>query len=132
MPLDFFSVQPPKQNFLKSLAAAFKGLGYIFKTQRSFRWQIFLALVSLALAYFLKITLIEFFVLLVFITLVLISEITNSALETTLDLVTKKLRFKVRIAKDMAAAAVVLASFAALIFGLIIFGPRLGQIFKLF
>lgn len=122
---NFFSIQPQRQNFWLSVRAALKGLGYIFRTQRSFRLQVVLGAAAVFLGWLLKINLVEFFILLTFIILVLLAEIANTALETTLDLVTKKLRFKVKIAKDVAAGGVLLTSLAALFFGIIIFGPRI-------
>ena len=128
----FLSDGPSRQNFWQSVRAAGRGLIYVYKTQRSFRLQSWLAALAVGMGFYLKIRLTEFIILMVFITLVLLAEITNTALETTLDLVTKKLRFKVKIAKDAAAGGVFLASVAALIFGLIIFGQKILALLGLF
>ena len=50
-------------------------------------------------------------------------EYVNTAIETTVDLVTSEYNEKARIAKDTSAAAVMFISIAALIVGLIIFVP---------
>ena len=81
--------------------------------------------IALLLGIWLGISAWEFAILSVFITLVLVTETANTALETTLDIVTKKLRYKVKVAKDVAAGGVLLSSLAAFTFGLVIFGGRI-------
>ena len=55
------------------------------------------------------------------------SEAVNTAIERLADAVTPEHDPNVKIAKDCAAAAVLIASAVALLIGLIIFVPRLGD-----
>jgi diacylglycerol kinase len=69
--------------------------------------------------------------LVVAIALVLSAEALNTAIERTVDLVEPERHPWARDAKDLAAAAVLIASLCSLIVGIILFGPRLcGLLFR--
>lgn len=57
--------------------------------------------------------------------LVITSELINSAIELTVDLYTKEFNPLAMVAKDTAAAAVVVSAFTAIIIGMYVFLPRL-------
>jgi undecaprenol kinase len=63
--------------------------------------------------------------LILIIALVLSLEMANTALEAVVDLVSPGFNEKAKIAKDMAAGAVLTASIASVIIGLIIFLPKI-------
>jgi hypothetical protein len=56
----------------------------------------------------------------------------NSAIERYCDLITTDFHPGIKIIKDVAAGAVLVASITSLIIGLIIFIPALGSVFKFF
>jgi diacylglycerol kinase len=74
-----------------------------------------------------KISKIEWLILCITITLVLFGEFINTAIETTVDLYTEEKNEKAKIAKDVAAGAVVLTSLNAIIVGIIIFVPYIAE-----
>lgn len=86
-------------------------------------------LVVIVLAIYFKINLTEWMWLTQAIFLVFIAEFINSAIEKNVDLVTEEKNEKARRAKDMAAAAVLLAAIYAVIIGAIIFYPYLAKLF---
>ncbi len=104
------------------------GLLYTLKTQTNFKIQVFSSLGVFGLATVFNVTLFEWLILLTIVALVLIAEVINTALEATVDLIVSDHNPIARIVKDTAAGAVLLASFFALIVGLLIFVPYL-QIF---
>jgi len=59
------------------------------------------------------------------ITLVLVTETVNTAIEITIDLVTRKRKYRAMLSKDVAAGAVLLAACHAVIAGYIIFFDKL-------
>jgi diacylglycerol kinase (ATP) len=79
------------------------------------------SLVAFILAIILKFSLLEWFILLLTITLVLITETINTALEISVDLTTKKRKLRAMLSKDIAAGAVLIASLNALIIGYLLF-----------
>jgi undecaprenol kinase len=102
---------------------ALYGLIYTFKTQANFKIHLILGVgVFFAAAYF-QVTVTEWLFLVVAIFLVLVAELTNTALEATVDLTVSDLNPIAKIVKDTAAAAVLVASFFAIVVGLIIFIP---------
>jgi len=112
-----------------SLASSFRyasaGLRLFFATQRNARIQAALGGVALALAAALRLSRVEWAVLVLVIALVLILEAVNTALEALVDLATAEYHPLAKQAKDLAAGAVWLASLAALAVGALLFGPRL-------
>jgi diacylglycerol kinase len=83
---------------------------------------------AVGLGCFFRISAIEWTVLIAVIFLVLSAEALNTALERTVDLLEPRQHSVARDAKDLAAAAVLMASFCSLIVGLILFGPRLWRL----
>ncbi len=59
------------------------------------------------------------------VTLVMVLEVVNTAIEAVVDLVTEEFHPLAKIAKDCAAGAVLIAAFSSVIIGLAVFGPPL-------
>lgn len=81
-------------------------------------------LVTLTGIYF-KINLTEWLLVYSMVTLVITSELINSAIELTVDLYTKKFNPLAMVAKDVAAGAVVVSAFTAICVGLYVFLPKI-------
>lgn len=113
------------KKFIHSLQCAFSGLKHAFKKEQTFRLQILIGLVVVALMFYFNVSPLEKIVLLAMIFLVLSFELVNTTSEKILDIVEPNFRPKVRVIKDTMAAAVLVAAFGALIIGLIIFLPYL-------
>lgn len=109
--------------FLKSFTFAWQGLVYTFKTQGNFKFHCFAALVALFLAYMLGVSCVEWLFIVLCIALVLFAELVNTALEALVDLVSPEIHPLAKIAKDVAAASVLVLAFAAFIIGVLIFIP---------
>jgi diacylglycerol kinase len=114
----------------KSFTYAFKGWRSAFKTQLNFRVQCFLAVVAVALGFFLKISTNEWLWISLNITLVLFAEMINTALETLVDLVSPDYNEKAGRVKDIAAGAVTITAINAALSGLYIFTPKLLSLLR--
>jgi diacylglycerol kinase (ATP) len=112
----------------RSFYFAFCGLGHLFRTQRNARIELAIGVIASGLAIWLHITAVEWAVLIVTIASVLILEGLNTAIEAAVDLASPEIHPKAKIAKDLAAGMVLIASIAAVLVGLFIFGPRLLSI----
>lgn len=111
--------------FIKSFGFAGKGIYTTFKTQPNFRFHcISTALVVVAGWYF-QLQQSEWLWLVAAISMVLVTELINTAIETLVDFVSPGYHQKAGQVKDAAAAAVLVAAIAALIIGLLIFIPKL-------
>jgi diacylglycerol kinase len=70
------------------------------------------------------------FLLIVFLIIIgLIIETVNTAIEFTTDAIDKKIRDDIKIAKDVSASAMLIFSIGALIIGIIIFLPKIFNLF---
>ena len=114
-----------KRTFKGSVKNCLDGISYVTKNEKNFKREIALGIIALILSYILKIDKIEFIIILTMIRLVLTAEIINTAIERTVDLVTKEYHELARIAKDVSAGSVLVTSIFALIIGIIIFIPKI-------
>ena len=114
-----------KHSLLKSFGFAFEGLMAEIKKGRNFRIQIVAGLIATILGLFLKLSLEEWLDLVIIITLVLILELVNTSIEAIVDLTSPEIHPKAKLAKDVAAGAVLVASIGAVVIGALIFIPKL-------
>ncbi|MCC6176552.1 MAG: diacylglycerol kinase family protein [Chloroflexi bacterium] len=110
---------------LRSFGYAAEGLVYLLRTQPNFRVHLLATVAVISLAVVLGATPAEVGVLLLAIGLVLVAEALNSALEALVDLAAPEYHRLAKIAKDTAAAAVLMAAAIAALVGLAVLGPRL-------
>jgi diacylglycerol kinase (ATP) len=104
-------------SFTQRLQHATAGLVASWHRERSFRSQIVLAVVAVNTGAVLRPQLLWWSALVLAITLVLVAEIINSSIETLADHLHPSQHPSIKIAKDMAAGAVLLASLAAAMIG---------------
>lgn len=112
-----------------SFKHAWDGLIWSLKTQPNYRIHLFLSFLSIIGGFYFKISYFEFLLIIFLITVGLVVETINTGLEQTTDAIDKKIREDIKIAKDVAAAAMLIYAIGSFIIALIIFVPR---IFKLF
>ena len=106
---------------------AFEGVIHVLRTQRNMRIHFALATIVLILAFSYGVTKLELMALLVAISFVLIAEMVNTAIEATIDLATTSFDPLAKMAKDIAAGAVLIASVNAVVIGYLVFADRLTE-----
>jgi diacylglycerol kinase len=117
---------PQKPQSLKdAFKNAYNGLKYVFSTQRNAKIHLLISLLALFCGVFFRISHSQWTVLVLVIGLVWAAECMNTGVEKLTDLASPEYHILARIAKDCAAAAVLMASATAVVIGLIIFIPRL-------
>ena len=109
----------------RSFRFAFRGLLAVFLTQHNFRIHLAALLLVVILGFTLKVSLIEWCILLIASALVLSLEIINTAIEYLVDLLSPEFNTKAGLSKDLGAAAVLLSAVFAAICGTLIFGRHL-------
>lgn len=114
-----------KRNFIDSLKDCIHGLEFVITNEDNFKREILFGIIALILSYILKISTIEFMIVIIVIALVLICEIFNTAIEKTVDLCTKEYNETAKIAKDVSAFAVLTMSIFSVVIGIIIFGSKI-------
>ena len=75
-----------------------------------------------------KISITEWTICIVLFGLVITAELINTAIETTVDIVMPEKNEKAKLAKDIAAGAVLVSAIASAIIGIIIFLPKILNI----
>lgn len=89
------------------------------------RVHLFASVIAIGLSFYLKLSALEWIAILSVISVVIVAEILNSAIEKLADVVSPGFHPKIKIVKDLAAAAVLVAACLALAVGSIIFIPKL-------
>jgi len=117
-----------RQTLKRSFANAYTGMSYCVRTQRNLRIHLGIAVLVVALASALRVSLTELALLLFCITAVIVVEMINTALECIVDLVTSDYHPLAKLSKDISAGAVLVASLGTAAVGAIIFLPRLLQL----
>lgn len=114
---------------IKSFGYAFEGLHYAWSGDQNLRIHFIAALLVISGAFYFQLPPFEVGMLLVMIILVISAEMVNTAIEKMTDLITKEHRQEAKIAKDIASAMVLVTAFGASIIGIIIFLPRILELF---
>jgi diacylglycerol kinase (ATP) len=113
------------QKRLKSFTYAGEGMKALFKTEHNAYIHGALTVMALLFAVVLHISRTEWMVLLLATAMVWITEVINTALEKTMDLISEEVHPVIKQVKDLAAAAVLVAAIMAVVIGLLIFIPKL-------
>jgi diacylglycerol kinase (ATP) len=113
------------QRRIDSFRYAFQGVAELFRSQPNARIHLVVAALVVVAGRVLKISTTEWAVIVLCMALVLALEAVNTALEFLTDLVSPEHHPLAGKAKDVAAAAVLLAACGSVVVGLLILGPRL-------
>lgn len=110
---------------LNAFRNAFAGLAHTLRSQRNARIHLLATLAVLVVGLWLGIDPPGWALLLLAMAAVWAAELFNTALEALVDLLSPEQRASARIAKDVSAAAVLVAATAAALIGLLVLGPPL-------
>lgn len=113
------------KRLLRSFGYASQGIWYAATTQRNMKIHFTVALLVIILGAIVSLTGVEWCVILLVIGAVISLELVNTAIESTIDLVSPQYHELAKIAKDVAAGAVFVMAIISVIIGLIIFVPKL-------
>ena len=113
---------------LKSFRYAFNGILDLIRYGHNFRIHIAILMTVIAAGIILRISVTEWMAIVFVSALVLVSEGFNTSLEHLSDAISTESNEKLRRAKDVAAAAVLISALAAVITGLLIFVPELIEL----
>lgn len=116
---------PARATFLRSFVHAWDGVRYVTLTQRNMRVHLTLGVLAVGLGIVLGISAIEWAVLFVAISLVLVSEMMNTVVEAMVDLASPRYHPLAGVAKDVAAGAVLLNAVLSVVIGLFVFVPHI-------
>ena len=116
-----------RNSILESFNYAVEGIIHVLRTHRNMRLHFAAAVVVLVLALVLGVDRIELVALLLSIAFVLIAEMVNSAIEAAIDVATTSFDPLAKLAKDIAAGAVLIATVNAIAIGYLVFSGQVAN-----
>lgn len=114
------------RSFMRSAIFALNGLRLAFKSERNFRKHLIIAFVIFAIAFLLRVSVVEFCLLIFANAQVLICELFNSVFEYVIDAYYRGRWAKLaKLAKDIGAGAVLISATASVIIATLIFAKKI-------
>ncbi len=120
----------PLKRWIKSANFAIEGILHSAKTERHLRYHLYAAASVILLSYIIGVSRQDFLILAIVTILVLLAELLNTSIEAVTDLLSPEKSEKARVAKDVAAGAVLITALGAAIVGYIIIMPYLKRWFS--
>ena len=114
-------------NRVRAFKFAFSGVNYLFRTQPNALIHLLATILVCCVALYVQVSLIEWAILILTISLVWITEMINTAIEAVVDLSCPQRNPLAKTAKDVSAAAVLMSALASVLIGLIVLGPPLWE-----
>ncbi|HEY5513113.1 MAG TPA: diacylglycerol kinase [Geomonas sp.] len=116
--------------FIDSVNCAIEGILYTARTQKHMRHHFTAALLVLTAALLVRVSSVEFMLLALAISFVLFAELLNTAIEVVVDMISPEFHPMAKIAKDVAAGAVLVAAFGTAIMGYLVLAKYLFPFHK--
>jgi diacylglycerol kinase (ATP) len=113
-----------RPSIIESFNYAIEGVIHVLRTQRNMRIHFAIAIAVLVVAVAVGVSRVELIVLLLSITFVLVAEMINTAVEGTIDAATTSFDPMAKLAKDIAAGAVLIAAVNAVAVGYLVFAGK--------
>lgn len=117
------------KKFINSFKYPISGLGYAYRNEQNLAVDVGVAAIVIILGIIFKISMTEWAILSLTVGLVISLELVNTAIEAVVDLVTEKYHPLAKVAKDTSAAAVLILAIVSIIEGIIIFLPKIINLF---
>jgi diacylglycerol kinase len=115
---------------LKSFSYAIQGIIFVIRYEHNARIHLFFSVLVILSGFLLKISRVEWVLVLLCIAMVIITEMINTIIEKLVDLVSPQKNDQAGIIKDISAAVVLFSACIAVVAGIIIFLPHVIQLFK--
>jgi diacylglycerol kinase (ATP) len=117
--------RPP--SIIESFNYAIEGIIHVLRTQRNMRIHFAIAFLVIVAALVVNVTRLELIALLISIAFVLIAEMLNTGIEAAIDIATTSFDPMAKLAKDIAAGAVLIASVNAIAVGYLVFSNKIAD-----
>ena len=122
-------MKKPDYHFFHRLFLALSGIYIAFKRERHMKAHLLLSVILLTPLLFCDIPTLYGWILFILLILLIILELLNTAIETTLDLITRQFSHRVKLAKDVSSGAVLLGAILVALFSIFIYGPGMYNFF---
>lgn len=119
----------PLKRWVKSANYAIEGILHSAKTERHLRYHLYAAASVLLLSYIIGVSRQDFLVIALVTIIVILAELLNTAIEAVTDLLSPEKTEMAKVAKDVAAGAVLITALGAATIGYIILMPYIKRWF---
>jgi diacylglycerol kinase len=119
-----------ERKWLHSFRYAYEGIQYALSTQRNMKFHFFAAFITLTAALLLGLSKTDVLFILLAVTLVIVTELINTGIEKAVDLAMPDIHPLAKIAKDVAAASVLVSGFFAVAVGMVVFYDPIDQLLR--
>lgn len=116
------------KRIISSINNSWNGLKAAYKSEQSMYIHLTATIILLLFSFLLEISTTEWLIIIAIIGLTLVVELLNTAIESTVDLVTKEFHPLAKIAKDTASAAEFILTITSAIISLMIFIPKIMEL----
>lgn len=127
---NIFLTTQGKSKFSISVGHAIDGIEYAVNHERNVKIEILFGILVSIAGFLFHISIFEWLVILLTIAMVITLEFINTAIERVVDLVTTDYKELAKSAKDVAAGAVLFMSLFSVIIGIVIFLPKIIEMFN--
>ena len=116
------------KRILSSIKNSWNGLKEVYKNEQSVYIHLVCTIILLVLSFLLEISLTQWLIIIAIIGLTLVVELLNTAIESTVDLVTEEFHPLAKVAKDTASAAEFVLTLTSALIALMIFIPKIMEL----
>ena len=117
------------KRIFSSINNSWNGLKAAYKNEQSVYIHLVCSIILLVLSFLLEISLTQWLIIIAIIGLTLVVELLNTAIESTVDLVTEEFHPLAKVAKDIASAAEFVLTLTSALIALMIFIPKIMELF---
>jgi len=114
-----------KKKGIIGLSFALNGLKEAFIRERNFRIHLIIAIIVICFSIYFRLSVVEWMIVSILISFVLITELMNSLIERIIDYLKPEYHPQAKIIKDISAAVVLIAAITSVIIGVLIFFPKI-------
>lgn len=115
----------PKSTIFSSFKNAFRGVYFLFRHERNAQIHLLATAVVIGAGLYYQISATEWFMVALAITLVIITEAINTAIEKTIDFITTERHPQLGKIKDIAAGAVIISAIFAVFIAYLVFWQKI-------
>jgi diacylglycerol kinase (ATP) len=116
--------------FIDSINCAIEGILYAARTQKHMRNHFLTAMVLLLALLVMRVSALEFTLIAISVSFVLFAELVNTAIEVVVDMVSPEFHPLAKLAKDVAAGAVLVAAIGASVMGYLILSRHIFPVYR--
>ena len=114
-------MKKPTYNFFHRISLAITGLFQAIRRERHMKIHLLLSFLVLLPLFWIPVDTIRIWILIILLCLLIVVELINTAIETTIDLITKQFRYRAKLAKDISSGAVLIIAILVVNFSIFIY-----------